>query len=237
MKNNVGVLRRPSARNARRPVFLTGLLTMMLIVTFIFTLKIYEPTKNILITGGILIYPFTFLVTAYIAKYYSHKETKKSIFISAGLFALFFLMVMICLFPSSNNATTNYNSIVQYVFANNFFMIGDTHVFYPTLGQFCALLIAFLASHLLFASIYNAIKKYTVDYLAMGLGAFIAAIVDRIIFVPILLLENLLDGTNTFDFLVKSLTSEFISTILFIMIVIIAYIIITKIKEKKNKTA
>ncbi len=233
-KNKIGVLTRPSARPPKKPVFLTALLTLILIVTFIFTLKMYEPTKNILITGGILVYPFTFLITAYMSKYYSFTEAKKSIFTSAGLFAIFFLLIMICLVPSSNNATGNYNAIVQYIFAPNYFMLADTHIFFPTMGQFCGLLIAYIASHLLYASIYNATYRYTNELLAMGLAVFIAAIVDRIIFIPILLLENLLNGSNTFDFLVKCLTSEFIATILVVMIIIILYIIISKVKQEKK---
>ena len=236
MKNNLGALTRPSARTTRRPVFLTGLLTMILIVSFVFTIKIYEPTKNILVTGGIFVYPFTFLITAYIQKYYSFAEAKKSIFTSAGLFAVFFLLVMVCLIPSSNNATSNYNAIVQYIFAADFFKIGGTHIFYPTMGQFCGLLISYIASHLLYSSIYNAIHRHTNDYLAVGLGFFIAAIVDRIVFIPILLLENILDGSNTFDFLVTCLTSEFIATILFIFIILVIYIVISKFKDSK-KTA
>jgi len=235
MKNNVGVLSRPSTRSAKKPTFLVCLLTLMLIVTFIFTLKMYEPVKNILVTGGIFVYPFTFLIIAYIAKYYSFNEAKKSVFMSAGMFAIFFLLIMLCLIPSANNATASYNSVVQYIFANNFWTIGNTQIFYPTMGQFCGILIAYISSHLLYASIYNAIHRYTIDYLAMGLSAFIAAIVDRVVFVPILLLENLLNGSNEFEFFIKCLTSEFIATIVFTMLAIAGYIAISLIKESKNK--
>lgn len=235
MKNNIGALTRPSARNNKKPIFSTGLLTIMLIVSFIFTLKIYEPTKNILVTGGILVYPFTFLIVAYIAKYYNFKEAKKSIFTSAGLFAIFILLMAICLIPAANNTTTVYNSVVQYVFASNYFKVADVHIFYPVMGQFCGILIAFLTSHLLYASIYNAIHKSTADQVAMGLGVFIAGIIDRVVFIPILLLENLLNGSNTLDFLVKCITSEFIATILFMVIIIIIYSIITFIKDNKKK--
>ena len=39
---------------------------IMLIATFIFTLKSYEPAKNIILTGGIIVYPFTFLIISFI---------------------------------------------------------------------------------------------------------------------------------------------------------------------------
>lgn len=236
MKNKVGVLRRPSEKykEVKRPTFLIGLMTIILIVSFIFTLKTYEPAKNVIITGGILVYPFTYLIMAYISKYYGIKQAHKSVFMSAILFALFFLLIMICLIPNANNATTSYNAIVQYVFANDYFMIGNTHIFFPTMGQFCGTIIAFITSHLLFASIYNAIHSYTIDYLAMGLSVFISAIIDRIIFTPILLLENLLDGSNTFEFFIKCLTSEFIATIALVTIMIVIYVIITHFKDSKK---
>lgn len=237
MKNNIGVLRRPSekAKEAKKPTFLVGLLTIILIVSFIFTLKMYEPAKSILITGGILVYPFTFLITAYISKYYSVKEAHRSTFMSAGLFALFFLLVMICLLPTASNATASHNTVIQYLFANDFISIGDFKLFYPTIGEFCGLLIAYITSHILFSAIYNAIHNYTIDYLAMGLSLFIAAIIDRIIFTTLLLLENLLSGSNTFEFFIRCLTSEFIATIAFSLIIIILYAIITHFKDKKKK--
>ena len=46
----------------KTPVFLTGMLAMVLIVAYTFTLKNYEPATNIIITGGIVVYPLTFLM-------------------------------------------------------------------------------------------------------------------------------------------------------------------------------
>lgn len=241
MENNKGVLSRPSdkflEKEKKRPVFLTGLLTILLIVAYIFTFKSYEPAKNIVISGGILVYPLTFLVTAYISKYYGFKEARKSVFISAGLFAIFILLIMIGVVPAPNNQTSSYNAVIQYLFTNDFLMIGETRIFFPLLGQFFGMLIGFIVSHLLYATIYNAINRYTVDYLAMGLSVFIAAIIDRIIFMPLLFLENLLEGLNTFDYFIKCLTSEFMATIVASILLIIVYIIWTSIKEKMKKNS
>ncbi len=237
MENKIGVLRRPSERVSEKktPVFLTGLLTVLLIVSYVFTVKTYEPIKNIVISGGILIYPFTFLLIAYISKYYGFKEARKSVFISSGLFAIFILLIILCVIPEPNSATTSYNAVIQYLFTNDYFTIGEQRIFYPLLGQFFGLLIAYIVSHLVYSAVYNAIHRYTVDYLAMGLSFFIAAILDRIIFMPLLYLENLLDGLNTFDYFIKCLTSEFMATIVFSIILIIVYIIWTSITDKVIK--
>lgn len=237
MKNKNGVLMRPSERKPeiKRPVFLVGLLSIILIVNYIFILKNYEPVENLLIQGGILVYPFTFLVLAYISKYYGFKEAKKSVFISAALFVIFIVLMMICVMPEGNNQTSGYNAVIQYLYTNEFTMLGNTKFCYPILGQFFGLLIAYIISHLLYATIYNAIHNYTVDYLAVGLSGFIAYVIDRIVFMPILFLENLFDGTNTFDYFIKCLTSEFIGAIFASVLIIILYVIIVNIKDNVIK--
>ncbi len=219
----------------KKPSFALGLLTILLLISYIFTLKTYEPVNNIMITGGIIVYPLTFLVLAYVFRYYGFKETRKCIFGSVLLFIIFMLLTAICVIPKANNQTSNYNAVVQYLYTNNFFMLGNTKIFYPTLGQFFGIITAFTISHLLFATIYNAIHKYTVDYLAIGLSVFIAAITDRIIFMPILFLENLMSGANTFDYFLKCLTSEFMATIIATIIIIMLYVIITSIKDSRKK--
>lgn len=240
MKNNVGGLVRPSSRvtvkEEKRPVFMVGLMTILLIMTYMFTFKTYEPAHNILVTGGILIYPFTFLIIAYISKYYGYKEAKKSIFISAVLYILFLLIVSLAIIPEPNSATTGYNAVIQYLFANDVTTIGDFRFFYPLLGQFLGILFAFVSSHLLYALIYKAINNYTIDTVAMALSVFIAAIVDRIIFMPILFLENLINKLNTFEYFIKCLTSEFIATIVTTAVIIVIYSFTTMIKNRSKKT-
>lgn len=218
----------------KSPTFLTGLLSLILIITFIFTLKNYEPAKNIIITGGVLTYPLSFIIVAFINKYYGFKETRKSILISSLLYLVFMLLAIISIMPHPNQITSGYNAIIQYVFANNFKEFSWGTLFYPMLGQFLGIVVAYTVSHLLFATIHSITKDYTIDYLAMGLGLFISYIVDRIIFVPILLSEGLIKGTNTFNYMIQILTSEFIAAIFMTIILIILYIIITNIKKSKN---
>lgn len=252
MENNRGVLSRPSVRQAtiqmdpvtlppvvekekKSAYFATGLLTLILIVTYMFTLKMYEPVRNMLITGSIMVYPLSFLIIAYVSKYYGFKEAKKSVFMSSILFAIFILLVMICLMPTANNATAAYNMVIQYIFANNYVEIGTWTLFYPILGQFFGLIIAYVTGHLIYAKVYDAIHGITVDYLAAGLGIFIGYIVDRMLFIPLLYAESLIKKMNSFQHLIKCLTSEFMGAILGTLIVIVVYVVISTIKDKKNK--
>ena len=220
----------------KRPVFLTGLLGIILVITYIFTLKNYEPASKLVITGGIVVYPLTFIILACIQKYYGFKEARKSIYISSLLYVAFILLIMIGVIPHANNLTGSQNAVIQYLFVNNSKVLSESiTLFYPTLGQFFAVLIAFVVSHLLFATIYNAIKNYTIDYLAVGLGVFISYIIDRLLFMPILLAKGLKNGYNTFDYLIQSITSEFISAIMASVVIIIVYVIIIQIKKLFTK--
>lgn len=142
---------------------------------------------------------------------------------------------MIGVMPQANNETSGYNTVIQYIFTNDFFLVGNVRFYYPMLGQFFGTLVAFVVSHLIYATVYNAINTLTVDYLAMGLGSFIAFIVDRIIFTVLLFLQNLIEGVNTFDFFLKCLTSEFIGYIAAALVVIVLYIIITSIVDARKK--
>lgn len=234
MEKELGVTRKVTEEKEtnRRPVFLTGLLGAILVITYIFTLKNYEPAARLVVTGGIMVYPLTFLILGYIQKFYGFKEARKSIYTSSALYVVFLLLVMFALFPHSNTVTMGHNTVIQYLFANNSLALNSNFsIFYPTLGQFFAVLISFVVSHLLFATIYNAVKNYTIDYLAMGLGVFIAYIIDRILFTPILLAKGLSNGSNTFNFLIQSITSEFIAAIVMSILIVIVYAIIIQIKK------
>ncbi len=236
--NNGGMLRRPSLKRTeeKKKTFLAdGLLLILLIVSYIFTIKIYEPAPNIMISGAMLIYPFTFLIIAYISKYYGFKESRNTVFKSALLFTIFIGIIMIGVLVPGNRVTEGHNLTIQYLFTNDFLTIGNFRIYYPMLGQFFGTVIAFIVSHLLYATIYNAINNLTVDYLAMGLSVFIGFIIDRIIFMPLYLAQNLIDGVNTFEFFLKCLTSEFIGAIVSSLIIIVLYVILTSIIDAKKK--
>lgn len=217
------------------PAFYTGLLTILLIATYFFTLKLYEPVSNLVLTGGIICYPFTFLVIALISKKYGFKAARKSIFTSSALYLIFSLIAMIGVLPKANEASNQYSIILQYLLANNDVTVLGFKLFYPTLGQLLGVVVAYLVSHLLYSTVYNAIHNFTVDYLANGLGIFIAYIIDRILFVFILFAKGLTDGDNTFGFVIQVLTSEFMFAILAAVIMIILYSIISSIGKKKAK--
>lgn len=216
------------------PAFLIGLMATLLIATFLFSIKFFEPANTLVMTAGILNYPFTFLITAIICKRYSFKVARKSIFISGLLFALFILIMMLSVIPSGNDISMQYNAIVQYLFANNQGHILGMRIFYPTLGQFFGVLISFIVSHLLYATVYNAVRNYTIDYLSVGLSLFIGYIIDRILFVFLLFAKGLHNGDNTFDFVIKVLTTEFMASIVACLIIIILYSIINAFSKKKR---
>ena len=217
------------------PIYLVGLLSTILIATYIFTLKNYEPARNIVLTGGIIIYPLSFLILTLISKYYGFKEARKSVFISSLIYISFIVIMMIGIFPLSNIETSSYSSIVQFIFAYKSFIVGDFIIYYPIIGQFFSVLISYVVSHLLFATIYNAVSRFTIDYLAVGLSLFIAYILDRLLFMPILFVDGLISESKSFDYLIQCLTSEFIAAIMITILIIIVYTLFTTIKNAIRK--
>lgn len=237
MEGNLGVVfKQRKKEEAKAPVFLTCLIAIILIITYSYTLKMYEPATNLILTGGILVYPISFLANIFMTKNYGLKAARKSIFTAAAIFVIFILLIMFCAVFEANKTTAAHDAMLQYVFVNDVFYIGKIAVYYPTLGQFFGVLISFLASHILYSTIYSALAKVkTNEYLSMGLSLFIAYIVDRIIFIPLLYSEGLIKGSNTFDYLVKCLISEFMAAMFASVLVIIAFTIINNLKNKFKK--
>lgn len=224
------------SKKENSPALWTSLLSVLLIATFMFSLKFYEPADNLILTGGIYIYPLTFLIVAIICKFYGFKSARKSIFASVLAVLIFTFITMLCVIPDGNSTSMQYNAIIQYIFANDSTYIGNFRIFYPTLGQYFGVLISFIISHLLYATIYNVTHKITIETLSIGLSLFIAYILDRIIFIFLLFSEGLMKKTNTFDFVIKCLTSEFMAAIaVSVLIIIVMAIIIAVTKNKNNK--
>ena len=224
------------SKKENSPALWTSLLSVLLIATFMFSLKFYEPADNLILTGGIYIYPLTFLIVAIICKFYGFKSARKSIFASVLAVLIFTFITMLCVIPDGNSTSMQYNAIIQYIFANDSTYIGSFRIFYPTLGQYFGVLISFIISHLLYATIYNVTHKITIETLSIGLSLFIAYIIDRIVFIFLLFAEGLSKKTNTFDFVIKCLTSEFMAAIaVSVLIIIVMAIVIAVTKNKNNK--
>ena len=79
--------------------------------------------------------------------------------------------------------------------------------------------------------VYNDIPIY---YLSFGLSLFIGYIIDRILFVFLLFAKGLYKGDNTFDFVIKVLTTEFMAAIVACLVIILLYSIISAFSKKKR---
>ena len=217
------------------PAFLTGLLTILLIASYIFIPKVYSPANHIYINGSILVYPLTFLIITIMLKKYTFTEVRKSIYTSSALFLLFLLIMCIGITPKANTDSTNYNIVIQFLFANNNYKIGEFNLFYPVLCQVFGVIVPYFISHLLYATLYVALISYTLNYLAVLLSLFIAYIIDRSLYVTIYFANDLLNNPDIFNTYIKYLTSEYIAAIL--MVVIILFLDLLFIPVQKNKSS
>ncbi len=213
---------------------LITLLTIILIADYIFIHKNYEPIKNMIITGGTIIYPFSFLVTTFIANKYNKKEARKHIYVSSAMFILFILIIILGLIPKASYTTLVYNSTIQSIFASNMLNIGNVTIYYPILGAFFGTVIAFIVSHTIYLLFYNLIRSSTINFVAMGLSTLVGLVLDRLIFMLLLYGKNLITGDNSFQYFIKCLTGEFMFAIIMTVVLIIIYVIFSSIKNKKH---
>jgi len=219
-------------KKASSPAFITSMLSVLLIATYLLVPKLLEPAKNIVFNASITVYPLTFLLIILGAKKYSFKEMRKSIITSSIVFILFMLVMCIGLIPISNTDTMNYSIVIQYLFGINNVPVGDITLFYPQLSLVGSILASYIIGHLLYLYIYYALKDHAMASLIVTLSLFISYIIDRTIFMPIYYSNILLREENSFAYFVKCLTGEYFTAILIIIVLVIVFMI-SKIFEKQ----
>ena len=140
-------------KTSSSPTFITCLLTVLLIATYLLIPKLYEPAKNIIFNASITAYPFTFLVIMLAARKYSFKEMRKSIYTSSIVFILFLLIMCIGLIPIANSDTMNYNVVIQFLFGINNIPLGNLTLFYPQLSLVLGIVLSYIIGQLNFHSL------------------------------------------------------------------------------------
>ena len=209
-------------KDAPSPSFLTGLLTILLIASFVLVPKTYSLSENIMVDGSVLVYPFTFLIISLMCNRYSFKQIRKSIYLSTILYLIFMVVMCIGVVIPANSDTSNYNVVIQFIFAGNAKEFGDVTIFYPLLGQTFGLALSYFVSHLIYALIYFIIKDFTMDYLAALLAIFISYIIDRTIFIPMYCNNFVFGDKPEFNYFIKFLAGEYLVS-LFVIIVILCF--------------
>ena len=222
-------------KNDSSPSFLTGLLAILLITSYIFIPKTFSLSENIIVDGAAVIYPITFLVIALMCRKYSFKVVRRTIYISSLLYLSFlFLLSMSVLIPA-NSDTSNYNLVVQYIFAGNMKDIGGITIYYPLFGQLLSIVLAYAISHLIYSLIYFNLKEFTMDYLAAFLSMFIAYIIDRSLFVPLFNINYVFGSEGEFNYFIKYLAGEFMITVFIVVLLLILYSVFSAIKKGSKK--
>jgi len=215
------------------PTFITCLLSVLLIATYLLVPKLYEPAKNIVFNASITAYPFTFLLIVLAARKYTFKELRKSVITSTIIFILFLIIMCIGIMPAANSDTMSYNVVIQYLFGLNSFQIGDYSIFYPELNLVLGIAVAYFIGHLLYLFIYNALSTPSNEGMVVMLSLFISYIIDRTIFMPIYY-SRVLTQDNSFAYFVKNLTGEYVASILVVITLILVFLIFSIFGRKKS---
>lgn len=210
-------------KDAPSPSFLTGLLTILLIASFILVPKSYSITDNIMVDGSILVYPITFFIISLMCNRYSFKQIRKSIYLSTLLYLIFMVIMCLGVIIPANSDTSNYNVVIQFIFAGNSKELGDLTLYYPLLGQTFGLALAYFISHLIYALVYFIIKDFTMDYLSALLATFISYIIDRTIFIPLYCNNYVFGDKPEFNYFIKFLAGEYLVSLFVIVIILFLY--------------
>ena len=188
-------------------------LFILILISYIFYEKFIYLAPNLNISISMLIYPITFLITANILKKYGITETKKTIKLTS-LSLIIFIIISCILCSVESITTTNIisNNLREILTPNNI-AFNNIIIYYPKILFTSIFIIVFTLSHYIFTILYEIINNNSNYIIAFLLSFIIAFLLDRIIFIPIVNINNLLNNTINIIDLIKSLTANFIIVI------------------------
>jgi len=212
---------------------LNYLLMVFIMVCSIFRYKtIYiDPSNTLQVSLSNFLYPFTFLFIILIYKKQNFKEAHNAIFKTSAIFLLFILLVSILNTIPGNYYATDTDLALKQVLTPNYFLIGDTLIYYPNLLNILSFTLLYYFSHTLILILYEAMEPYAYKFVAFALAMFIPFTLDTICFVTI----NDISQNVDFNKLIIDLTSNFVIVIIFTLITATMYSIIYN-KKSKTKT-
>ena len=148
---------------------------------------------------------------------------------------LFLLSLVLVSFFRSNDPTYYYRASLEFVFTPKNTSIFGLAFCYPDLIKTGLFIGGFVASHLIFISLYKAVKDYTPRGVSFLLSYLISYIVNVIIVFGLDGVISLLKKTIEFNPFIQLLTSNFIGAILSCVIATTIYSIMCLLFKPKEK--
>lgn len=205
------------------------LLVVFIIICSIFRYKtIYiDPNNTLQASLSSLLYPFTFLFIALILKNSNFRETHKMIIRTSIIFLVFILISSILNTIPGNYYATETDVALKQVLTPNYFIIRDKLIYYPNLINIISFTLIYYFSHTLFLILYEALEKYTSNFITFSLSMFITFTLDIICFVTI----NDIADSIEFNKFIIDLTTNFVIVIVSTITISFIYSLIIKSKN------
>lgn len=196
----------------------TLILFILIVISYIFNLININIYNNSYLSLGVIFYSLTYLIMFLMIRSYNIKDNKKILLSSVKYFMLFMLFVTILCQFNSNNELIN---SIRDVFTPNSYNINNFTLHYPDVYKIIVYLLVYYFSHYIFMVTFEVSEESTGYLVGFLVSILISFILDQMIYgaiynFPSIVMNNL----NIVDFL-RTLTSNFIVTLLSSIILLI----------------
>ena len=206
----------------------TLLLFILILISYLFNLINVNVYNNSSLSIGVIFYSLTYLVTFKMMKKNKISDNKKILFSSVLYFILFFVLTTIlCQFNSENDLLVS----LRNVFTPTSYAIKNFTFYYPDVYKIIIYLLVYFFSHYIFMITYDVSEINTGYLVGFLVSILIGFILDQMLYTTIYYLPDIIMSNLTVIDFLKTLTSNFIVTLLSSIILLI-FVPILNISKK-----
>lgn len=206
----------------------TLLLFILILISYLFNLINVNVYNNSSLSIGVIFYSLTYLVTFKMMKKNKISDNKKILFSSVLYFILFFVLTTIlCQFNSENDLLVS----LRNVFTPTSYAIKNFTFYYPDVYKIIIYLLVYFFSHYIFMITYDVSEINTGYLVGFLVSMLIGFILDQMLYTTIYYLPDIIMSNLTVIDFLKTLTSNFIVTLLSSIILLI-FVPILNISKK-----
>ncbi len=220
--------------NENKRMFLPMLLITLLIVAFAALGKDTLVVNSLVFNNYNIIFPFTFIVTAYMVHCLGARQTQKAIHYSIFVFLFFIVSLMFTSIFKSNESTYYFRASLEFVFTPKSILLGNIGIAYPEIPKLVLFLSSYYISQTIFINLYKALKETTPKIFAYLINYIIAYILNVLVYVGGINLLLMIDNKIAFNDFIVSLTSGFLGALATCIVTTIIYSLITLLIKKDN---
>lgn len=206
----------------------TLLLFILILISYLFNLINVNVYNNSSLSTGVIFYSLTYLVTFKMMKKNKISDNKKILFSSVLYFLLFFVLTTIlCQFNSENDLLVS----LRNVFTPSSYAINNFTFYYPDVYKIIIYLLVYFFSHYIFMITYDVSEINTGYLVGFLISMLIGFILDQMLYTTIYYLPDIIISNLTVIDFLKTLTSNFIVTLISSIILLI-FVPILNINKK-----